>query len=59
MGFEPTRGDPIGLAVQRLNHSATSSRTDIGSCKEGFVMSLQYVNLIPTMKLTIVNHSHL
>ena len=29
MGFEPTRGDPIGLAVQRLNHSATSSRGDI------------------------------
>ena len=25
MGFEPTRGGPIGLAVQRLNHSATSS----------------------------------
>ena len=30
MGFEPTRGDPIGLAVQRLNHSATSSCGDIG-----------------------------
>ena len=26
MGFEPTRAEPIGLAVQRLNHSATSSR---------------------------------
>ena len=25
MGFEPTRAEPIGLAVQRLNHSATSS----------------------------------
>ena len=24
MGFEPTHGDRIGLAVQRLNHSATS-----------------------------------
>ena len=22
MGFEPTRAEPIGLAVQRLNHSA-------------------------------------
>ena len=21
-GFEPTRGDPIGFQVQRLNHSA-------------------------------------
>ena len=26
MGFEPTRGNPNGLAVHRLNHSATSSR---------------------------------
>jgi hypothetical protein len=25
MGFEPTRAEPIGLAVQRLNLSATSS----------------------------------
>ena len=25
MGFEPTRTEHIGLAVQRLNHSATSS----------------------------------
>ena len=25
MGFEPTRTESIGLAVQRLNHSATSS----------------------------------
>ena len=28
MGFEPTRAEPIGLAVQRLNHSATSSSHD-------------------------------
>ena len=25
MGFEPTRAEHIGLAVQRLNHSATVS----------------------------------
>ena len=25
IGFEPTRAEHIGLAVQRLNHSATSS----------------------------------
>ena len=25
MGFEPTRAEHTGLAVQRLNHSATSS----------------------------------
>ena len=31
MGFEPTRAEHIGLAVQRLNHSATSSSDyDIG-----------------------------
>lgn len=28
MGFEPTRAEHIGLAVQRLNHSATSSHSD-------------------------------
>ena len=27
MGFEPTRAEHIGLAVQRLNHSATSSHS--------------------------------
>ena len=32
MGFEPTRAEHIGLAVQRLNHSATSSVDwDMGS----------------------------
>ena len=25
MGFEPTRAEHIGLTVQRLNHSASSS----------------------------------
>ena len=32
MGFEPTRTEPIGLAVQRLNHSATSSHWYV--CRE-------------------------
>ena len=27
MGFEPTRAEHNGLAVHRLNHSATSSHT--------------------------------
>lgn len=31
MGFEPTRALHIGLAVQRLNHSATSSCVWIGN----------------------------
>ena len=30
MGFEPTRAEHIGLAVQRLNHSATVSTGVIG-----------------------------
>ena len=34
MGFEPTRAAPIGLAVQRLNHSATSSTSVIISLKK-------------------------
>ena len=25
VGFEPTRGDPIGFQVQRLNHSAIAA----------------------------------
>ena len=28
MGFEPTRAEHNGLAVHRLNHSATSSNYD-------------------------------
>jgi hypothetical protein len=32
MGLEPTRAEHIGLAVQRLNHSATSSMRKIGKC---------------------------
>ena len=39
MGFEPTRAEHIGLAVQRLNHSATSSD---GFLKNGIIsVSLQ------------------
>ena len=39
MGFEPTRAEHIGLAVQRLNHSATSSVVNIRiNVKESFVV---------------------
>ena len=31
VGFEPTRGDPIGLAGRRLNHSAKVSLPFIGT----------------------------
>ena len=40
MGFEPTRAEHIGLAVQRLNHSATSSGNN---CRSQFT-SLFYFN---------------
>ena len=36
MGFEPTRAEHIGLAVQRLNHSATSSTSDIFSTETSY-----------------------
>ena len=34
MGFEPTRAQHIGLAVQRLNHSATSSAVNVSMSKD-------------------------
>ena len=40
MGFEPTRAEHIGLAVQRLNHSATSS----GDREGGKFTNLFYFN---------------
>ena len=39
MGFEPTRAEHIGLAVQRLNHSATSSEM-LQSCLAVFLHGL-------------------
>nr|XP_045247729.1 uncharacterized protein LOC123573092 [Macaca fascicularis] len=32
MGFEPTRAEHNGLAVHRLNHSATSSHEELTTC---------------------------
>ena len=49
MGFEPTRAEPIGLAVQRLNHSATSSDRDCNIKKvirQCMIISLVYVQYI-------------
>ena len=42
MGFEPTRAEHIGLAVQRLNHSATSS--------------LEFHSLLNIYKLLVIGH---
>ena len=36
MGFEPTRAEPIGLAGQRLNHSAKVSATVIYPIHDAF-----------------------
>ena len=46
MGFEPTRAEHNGLAVHRLNHSATSSRlqTAIKSFKSREALRI-YVSL--------------
>ena len=42
MGFEPTRAEPNGLAVHRLNHSATSSWTPFGQVSENPIYVSQY-----------------
>ena len=41
MGFEPTRAEPKGLAVLRLNHSATSP-----SCKHRIRKYLNMIDVI-------------
>ena len=48
MGFEPTRAEHNGLAVHRLNHSATSStgrQLRISSLGSGFFLLGESVNL--------------
>ena len=50
MGFEPTHGDRIGLAVQRLNHSATLSQCSAVrglrdlSCNVSFLIAFANTN---------------
>ena len=44
MGFEPTRAEHIGLAVQRLNHSATSSLMKESALRQNF--KLEYNNSV-------------
>ena len=48
MGFEPTRAEHIGLAVQRLNHSATQSL-----CREE--KKINFRNLIKVTRLFFLN----
>ena len=52
MGFEPTRAEHIGLAVQRLNHSATSSDN---SQRE----KTSYQLILDTQIITDVSNEHL
>ena len=47
MGFEPTRAEHIGLAVQRLNHSATVSTGIIGK-NDDYKNTLFNITFIPT-----------
>jgi hypothetical protein len=52
MGFEPTRAEHIGLAVQRLNHSATSSH----SMKKALywcVIALTGLNVSPDLQALV------
>ena len=47
MGFEPTRGDPNGLAVHRLNHSATSSSEQLAIFElDSVVRTINYYELL-------------
>ena len=47
MGFEPTRAEHIGLAVQRLNHSATVS-TGVNGKNDGYKNTQIKITFIPT-----------
>ena len=49
MGFEPTHGDRIGLAVRRLNHSATLSES---SAARGFCDLFCNVSFLTAFFLT-------
>ncbi len=44
MGFEPTRAEPNGLAVHRLNHSATSSHDSQWQVEKTFSTFLVFNN---------------
>ena len=49
MGFEPTRAEPNGLAVHRLNHSATSSY----AISDGFVKHLLQFQIVRLNRVPI------
>ncbi len=55
VGFEPTRGDPIGLAGRRLNHSAKVSSAHGQSprrfCRMGGKLASQATEAVPRAAL--------
>ena len=67
MGFEPTRAEHIGLAVQRLNHSATvshgnttgfyyyNSKLLINKIQENFFWRLLFFNLFVSKFFSEIN----
>ena len=54
MGFEPTRAEHIGLAVQRLNHSATSSDEEVS--KNNLFWSQCFNQYHPFCHILVVHH---
>ena len=52
MGFEPTRAEPNGLAVHRLNHSATSSTTLWNSLYLKIGRFCNIVGYVPSNEMT-------
>ena len=54
MGFEPTRAEPIGLAVQRLNHSATSSHMTGDTTVYGQTKTILNTRRRPVAILTVM-----
>ena len=61
MGFEPTRAEHNGLAVHRLNHSATSSYLPLltrymvhGNAFKNEIQQILYNSLIMESRLSVV-----
>ena len=58
MGFEPTRAEPNGLAVHRLNHSATSSSALL-RCKHKVYSYVLPLDSLVRIYLTKFGETHL
>ena len=58
MGFEPTRAEHNGLAVHRLNHSATSSGTTSTMASWNQYPCLIKVIYLPCIIAQLVSETH-